>query len=191
MSDPVAEVAPVAVDADVIREVLEDLEEEEVVVDHVYLCRKCRKPLFTQSEIVPHDNSKQARGIKQFKGTGQRYHQHLQQLNDPSEPKCTSYFLDPDVSPWVASESRTLHAQALAASGSHVDDGEAAAAPAVVVDPDTIYCFHCKTKVGGQSWIGAQCSCGPWITPSFRIHAKAVDQTPVMGTRTKEVVDME
>lgn len=50
--------------------------------------------------------------------------------------------------------------------------------PAVVVDPDTIYCpnARCRAKIGAQSWIGSQCSCGAWVTPSFKVHISKVDE---------------
>jgi dual specificity phosphatase 12 len=127
---------------------------------YVYSCRKCRHTLFHHEEIVPHDASVEAKGNKGFTRRGQYFDAH--QTSD-----CTSYFLDPDTSPWVAEESRELHA------------ATAAEAAPVVVDPDTIYCTKCRAKIGSQHWRGSQCSCGAWVTPAFKILAKAIDKLPV------------
>ena len=68
-----------------------------------------------------------------------------------------------------------------AASGSASSAAQAPVAEAVVVDPDTIYCTNakCRAKIGAQSWIGSQCSCGAWVTPSFKIHMSKVDEVPL------------
>eukprot|EP00796_Vickermania_ingenoplastis_P004161 gene4161-3002_t len=129
---------------------------------HEYFCRKCRGRLFAESELVPHDPP--AGGGKGFK--------RQEQLAEASDEwdwgdagpavQCTSYFLDPDVTPWVAEKSRDAHAE-----------GE--------LEPDTIYCPHlrCGAKIGTQAWSGTRCSCGAWVTPAFKILCKAVDKIPV------------
>lgn len=144
-----------------------------VPVTFQYSCKKCRHVLFRHEDIVPHDTSVDAKGNKAFGRKGQPDTRTM-------DRGCTSYFLDPDASPWVAEESRELHASATTASANsfHVDDAAASAA-ATVVDPDTIYCTKCRTKIGAQHWVGSQCSCGAWITPAFKIHCKAIDKMPV------------
>ena len=124
-----------------------------------YHCRLCRSALFTSDEVVPHDTSSDAKGRKPFK---ERRWAGL----DPEVPDCTSLFLDPDVSPWVAEESRST----VATSSTKVTSAAAA-----VVHPDTIYCPQCQCKIGQQCWSGSQCSCGAWVTPAFKIHSKCVD----------------
>ncbi|ORC84316.1 dual specificity phosphatase 12 [Trypanosoma theileri] len=134
---------------------------------YVYTCRKCRRVLFSHEEILPHDTDPNSSGNKGFKQRGlvqqQQYQEELTAAS--GYEACTSYFLDPDVSLWVAEESRAVH---LASGGADVS-------------PDTIYCpnQNCGVKIGTQSWIGSQCSCGAWITPAFKIHSRAVDKIPV------------
>lgn len=128
-----------------------------IIVDYHYNCRKCRALLFRQGEIVPHDTTIDGKGNKRFK---------YQDYHEESRGECTSYFLDPDVTLWIAEDSRRARAEACTSG---------------VVDPDTIYCVQCPTKVGAQSWVGSQCSCGAWVTPAFKIHAKAVDKLPIFG----------
>lgn len=79
------------------------------------------------------------------------------------EKQCTSYFLDPDVATWASQESRSAWAE-----------GEN-------VEPDTIYCPNakCCCKLGTQSWSGTRCSCGLWVTPSFKILKRNVDKLPL------------
>lgn len=129
----------------------------------VFCCRRCRTPLFTDAEVVRHSSSKKAQGNKGFRrnGGGGGADDH----GDDEEEACTSYFLDPDVTPWVSAESR-----AVAAAVEGVD----------AVLPDTIYCKNtaCGAKIGTQSWTGAQCSCGAWITPAFKVLMKTVDKLP-------------
>ena len=129
---------------------------EPVVVGHRYHCRMCRTQLFTDKEIVPHDTPEGKGSYKQMMRGAQ---------------SCTSFFLDPDATPWVAEESRANVAAAGGSTGNH--EGE-------LGNLDTIYCFHCNAKLGGRNWSGAQCSCGAWITPAFRIAASRVDEFPII-----------
>ncbi|EPY29735.1 dual specificity phosphatase 12 [Angomonas deanei] len=120
-------------------------------IDHIYSCKSCRTVLFRESEIVPHNSDKSAAGNKNFRRMDRR--------QEGSEVQCTSYFLDPAVAAWVDEQQRVA------------EDSE--------VPPDTLYCFHCKTKLGTQSWVGTQCSCGAWVTPAFKVLSKVVDRLPV------------
>ena len=127
-----------------------------------FTCRRCRTKLFTAEELVPHNPQDGTNKNFKYRRSGPQVGREA--ANDPSSASaaaaCTSYFLDPDQSPWVAEDIREANA-----SGA-------------VVEPDTIYCpnFRCRAKLGTQSWTGSQCSCGAWITPAFRIHARAVDK---------------
>lgn len=71
----------------------------------VYSCRMCRKLLFTSNDLLPHDNTRDARGHKKFKFQG--FH------SDEQKSVCTSLFLDPDIATWVAKESREVQEQRL------------------------------------------------------------------------------
>ncbi|KAF8304069.1 hypothetical protein TcYC6_0040260 [Trypanosoma cruzi] len=136
---------------------------------YVYTCRMCRHVLFMHHEILPHYPEPVGSGNKGFKyrGGGHASSQQQQGLHAAQEggDVCTSYFLDPDISPWVAEESREVH---------QVSGG-------LDVMPDTIYCpnHKCNAKIGTQSWVGSQCSCGAWVTPAFKIHSRVVDKMPV------------
>jgi dual specificity phosphatase 12 len=126
---------------------------------HVFRCKMCRFVLFGEDEIVLHETVQRSGGKKMFRFQG--FHEMQ------GEGGCTSYFLDPDITPWVSAESRQRHLEAVPCKNQRS-----------VVDSDTIYCPRCVAKIGSQSWAGSQCSCGAWITPSFKIHAKAVDKLP-------------
>jgi dual specificity phosphatase 12 len=126
-----------------------------------YTCRRCRSKLFTAADVVPHDPVDGAKKSFKYRRGGPLVDSKATEgATVPAAELCTSYFLDPDASPWVAEDIR-----------------EANAAGAVV-EPDTIYCpnARCRAKLGTQSWTGSQCSCGTWVTPAFRIHARAVDK---------------
>lgn len=140
--------------------------------EHLFCCRRCREVLFTDLELVRHSSSKNAKGNKGFRkgargggGSGSREEEEDTDEVEERSAGCTSYFLDPDVTPWVAEESRHVAAT--------MGDG-------VGVLPDTVYCKNskCGAKLGTQSWTGAQCSCGAWVTPAFRVLCKTVDRLP-------------
>lgn len=124
---------------------------------YTYHCRRCRMFLFRDRHRLLHDP---------VEGSGKHFKYHrpgpleISSSSPSSLPSCSGYFLDPDQSPWVALESRE------------------AVAVGAEVEPDTIYCPNpqCHAKLGTQSWTGSQCSCGAWVTPAFRIQAKAVDR---------------
>lgn len=138
-----------------------------------YHCRKCRTQLFTTAELAQHDApSEKVRA----KGLGRRSApvpsvDGVQVADAAPSTTCSSLFLDSDAAPWVAAES--------VANVARTGD----VTSAVVGDLDTIYCpganGRCGAKLGGRSWIGAQCSCGAWVAPSFRIHASRVDAFPM------------
>jgi dual specificity phosphatase 12 len=123
-----------------------------------FSCRICRLRLFTAKDIVPHATPEEG---KHFKGKRGK----MSTVGGVHASLCTSYFLDPDVSPWVAEESRA----SVLSSG--------AASEAEFGDLDTIYCpgEKCRTKLGGRCWSGAQCSCGSWVTPAFRISQSRIE----------------
>jgi dual specificity phosphatase 12 len=128
-----------------------------------YRCRKCRRHLFHSSEKVPHDNSAGARGHKPF--AGKHYHEARIQTAE-----CTSYFLDPDVTEWVAIGATELTIDPCTQPGQHT------------VDVDDILCPNakCAAKLGRRAWQGSQCSCGQWVTPAFKIGGSRVDEIPVL-----------
>ncbi|KEG11357.1 dual specificity phosphatase 12 [Trypanosoma grayi] len=132
---------------------------------HVYTCRMCRRALFTEREMMPHDPDPTCSGNKGFKQRGGTNCNNTSNNAAREVQPCTSYFLDPDVALWVAAESREVH---------RVSGG-------ADVSPDTIYCPHrgCGAKIGTQSWVGSQCSCGAWVSPAFKIHGRAVDKMPL------------
>lgn len=133
---------------------------ESLPQNFLYRCKKCSTVLCRSADIIPHETDATGRGNKSFKTKG--YHeQHIRS-------ECSSIFLDPDTSLWVAAKSREEHAEVAATGGDHKD----------VVEPDTIYCPKCSAKVGAQSWTGSQCSCGQWVTPAFKLHMKALDKFP-------------
>jgi dual specificity phosphatase 12 len=122
---------------------------DEVPTNFSYQCRRCRAALFTTGECLPHDASV---GRKAFKGARWAGVEEV-------VPPCTSLFLDPDVAPtWVV---------------------ECCFDSDVTGSADTIYCPFCDCKIGQGCWSGSQCSCGTWVTPAFKIHAKCVDAMPM------------
>ena len=40
---------------------------------------------------------------------------------------------------------------------------------------DSILCPKCGYKVGHYNWVGAQCSCGEWVKPSFQMVISRLD----------------
>ena len=72
-------------------------------------------------------------------------------------------------------------ASSSAAANAYATSAETVRVGDFVPELDTVYCpnTRCRAKIGAQSWIGSQCSCGAWVTPSFKIHAKCVDKIPM------------
>ncbi|KAK7197376.1 hypothetical protein NESM_000685200 [Novymonas esmeraldas] len=137
-----------------------------------YTCRRCRALLFAESDVVPHDPLDGAKKTFKYRRGGPSRRDGDGDDDNGSggsgaisdaaaaTATCTSLFLDPDQTPWV------------------VADVHEASVNGAAVEPDTLYCPNprCRAKLGTQSWTGSQCSCGAWVTPAFRIHARAVDK---------------
>jgi dual specificity phosphatase 12 len=68
--------------------------------------------------------------------------------NSDFSVSCTSYFIHPP--DWMSLDNQTTESK--------------------------LYCPHCHWKIGSFNWSGTQCSCGQWITPSFAILKKSVDE---------------
>ncbi|KAJ2726677.1 tyrosine protein phosphatase yvh1 [Coemansia sp. Benny D115] len=109
-------------------------------------CKKCRRALVTDSNILEHQagagqmafsyNKRSASGVD----TPHAF---------PQNSACSSVFVEP--MEWM--------------------DGVAEG-----LIECKITCPKCQAKLGAYNWAGAQCSCGKWVTPSFQIHRNRIDE---------------
>jgi dual specificity phosphatase 12 len=111
----------------------------------MYLCCKCRTPLFGIDSLHEHESAQH-----HFSHRKQQQPQGVVDSSSPPPPinKCQSIFLDTSL-PWM---------------GGDMDANEGKFA-----------CPTCQTKLGGWNWSGAQCSCGTWVVPAIQIPRSRVD----------------
>ncbi|KAJ2340903.1 tyrosine protein phosphatase yvh1 [Coemansia sp. RSA 2618] len=110
-------------------------------------CKKCRRALVTDANIIEHQA-----------GAGQAEFSYKKRDSSgtstphafPQNHACSSLFVEP--MEWMDG----------------VGDG---------LVENRILCPKCLAKLGAYNWAGAQCSCGKWITPSFQIHRNKVDES--------------
>ncbi|KAJ1732997.1 tyrosine protein phosphatase yvh1 [Coemansia sp. Benny D160-2] len=113
----------------------------------VVRCKKCRRPLVSDANIVDHsagDGEVAFSFKKRSNGSGAATPHAF-----PQNKACSSLFVEPMA--WMDG----------------VTDG---------LLENKIMCPKCHAKLGSYNWAGAQCSCGKWITPSFQIHRNRVDE---------------
>ncbi|KAI8093231.1 protein-tyrosine phosphatase-like protein [Halteromyces radiatus] len=135
-------------------------------------CKKCRRTLVHAEHVIEHKPGKGQQSFSYFKRTSELNVTDVAaqpsteasvsstQVNKALNPllaalatsnqSCSSYFIEP--MEWM---------------GRLQDSGEILG---------RIDCPKCCSKLGAYNWSGEQCSCGRWITPSFMLHRKQVDE---------------
>ncbi|KAJ2542869.1 tyrosine protein phosphatase yvh1 [Coemansia sp. RSA 1933] len=118
-----------------------------IPVQGLVRCKKCRRPLVTEANILDHQAGvgQVAFSYKKRNGGSGANTPHA----FPQHQACSSLFVEP--MEWMDG----------------VSDG---------LLENKIACPKCSAKLGSYNWAGAQCSCGKWITPSFQIHRNRVDE---------------
>ncbi|KAJ2485426.1 tyrosine protein phosphatase yvh1 [Coemansia sp. RSA 2320] len=124
-----------------------DPSKQTLPAQRVVRCKKCRRPLVTDTNIIDHQA-----------GAGQLAFSYNKRSSNgvdtphafPQNRACSSLFVEP--MEWMAG----------------IRDG---------LIENKVNCPKCDAKLGSYNWSGAQCSCGKWITPSFQIHRNRVDET--------------
>ncbi|OMJ21303.1 Dual specificity protein phosphatase 12 [Smittium culicis] len=120
-------------------------------------CKKCRRHLFTADNIIPHEPKKtdNVNRIIDESGNVTYIKKNMRDFsNRPDHNRnektgrqlCTSAFTEP--MEWMQT------------------DGE---------NSGRVSCPTCQAKLGQYNWSGSQCSCGKWITPSFKILYSHID----------------
>jgi dual specificity phosphatase 12 len=123
----------------------------------IYKCRKCRRGLFRDMNVLQHELGEGQESFKWSKRdevltpptSSASLHQTHTPLTTPSSSaECTSLFIEPIewMGPLII--------------GSH---------------SSLITCPKCSAKLGSFNWAGSQCSCGRWVVPSFQVHKNKVD----------------
>lgn len=121
----------------------------------LYKCKKCRRPLFKSSNALPHGPGK---GDAAFDWRAKlQSTSESEQSSESNSESCTKT-INIEPMKWMESSILTLSGK--------------------------ILCPKCSAKLGSFTWLGEPCSCGTWITPSFRIDKKKVDECrPLMLTK--------
>ena len=121
----------------------------------VFVCKICRKQLFTDDNLVAHPPPPNNHPSKfKYRRTPDYYALQLQKeqqekgldFNDFGE-NCTSWFIEPGME-WMGETTEV--------------EGK-------------IMCPKCGTRVGSWKWAGIQCSCGIWHSPGFQVPKSKVD----------------
>lgn len=131
----------------------------------VYCCRRCRTPLFRPSHLSAHEPGlhhfsyhRVSKDVANAGDISQSGHARLganpseiTALDEPSRPKCTSYFLE-DSLQWMKDVI-----------------GE-------VENKLTCPNKKCNARLGSLKWAGSQCSCGTWVSPAIQLNKTSCDE---------------
>jgi dual specificity phosphatase 12 len=151
-----------------------------------YSCAKCRAPLFTSKDIIPHDPNADH---KQFQKNKHSY--------SGKGNACTSLFVDHDRVFWVKDEADKQKAlEAAARKKLREENGEGEddewsyhqhSSKTEADDEKDLLCPNakCKAKLGSKQWQGTQCSCGAWVTPAFKVLTAKIDGVPLQSLQTQ------
>ncbi|CAN1150062.1 Probable inactive dual specificity protein phosphatase-like At4g18593 [Linum perenne] len=115
----------------------------------VYRCKKCRRIVASDDNIVTHE-----------RGKGQESFKWKKRSSEPSgkaPAECSSIFVEPMKWMETGESPNTLEGFV----------GE------------KLLCIGCKAKLGSFNWAGMQCNCGAWINPAFQLHKSSLDECPL------------
>lgn len=125
-----------------------------------YSCKKCRKLVFSESDVTTHVPQGQCDdpNFNRIDFRGKQWHT----TQKPAETKCSSYFL------LDGPRFRSM------ASGSGADARETDVEKLARGD---MQCPNprCRARIGQFAWSGAQCSCGDWVVPALQVTKSKVD----------------
>ncbi|TPP55849.1 Dual specificity protein phosphatase 12 [Fasciola gigantica] len=122
----------------------------------IFKCRKCRRRLFTSSNLVGHCKPEPSATDTLAANTIQSDDANVNTvlikgvtLNDSRTP-CTLSELFTDPLEWTRPYT-------------HEVEGK-------------LYCPGCRAKVGSFNWCGEPCVCGTWVTPAFHFNRNHLDR---------------
>ncbi len=136
----------------------------------IYRCKKCRRIVAAQENIVPHEPGKGETCFKWQKRSGDA------SKNEKEPVECTSIFVDP--MKWMETGDYKLISYFLSGSihvhklltwfwNWPVQEGYV---------QERLQCMGCKARLGYFNWAGMQCSCGAWVNPAFQLHKSRLDE---------------
>ncbi|KDP45356.1 hypothetical protein JCGZ_09605 [Jatropha curcas] len=112
----------------------------------IYRCKKCRRIVASEENIVPHERGKGEQCFKWKKRSG-----------DPQEKEtteCSSIFVEP--MKWMQTVQEGFVGEGLVG--------------------EKLQCMGCKPRLGSFNWAGMQCNCGTWVNPAFQLHKSRLDE---------------
>lgn len=138
----------------------------------IFRCKKCRRIVAAQENLVPH---KPGRGESCFKW--QKRSDDSQ--NTGTEPvECTSIFVEP--MKWMETGDLNLHHIVFCCN---IYVHKMLILASILSLPvqegyvqERLHCMGCKGRLGYFNWAGMQCSCGAWVNPAFQLHKSRLDE---------------
>ena len=136
----------------------------------MYRCKKCRRIVAIEENIVPHEPGKGEECFAWKKRSG----------NYAERVQCSSIFVEP--MKWMQnSKPFALYIDVLTVSQQEslhllthcfvfffaVHDGTV---------EEKLLCLGCNARLGYFNWAGMQCSCGAWVNPAFQLHKSRLDE---------------
>ena len=123
--------------------------EKTIVIDRYYSCRKCRRVLATNTNVLEHEAGK---GIDAFSWQQKkRMSSNQASSSNPNASNCSSVFVSPVT--WMLDETEQIFNE----------------------NSGKIHCPKCQTKIGAFAWSGERCSCGAFVCPSFQLQKGKLD----------------
>lgn len=131
----------------------------------MYRCKKCRRIVAIEENIVPHE-----------RGKGEQCFAWKKRSGNSEQVQCSSIFVEP--MKWMqTSEILTLYLNKNLCSYCSNDlntvlifavhDGSV---------EEKLLCLGCNARLGYFNWAGMQCSCGVWVNPAFQLNKSRIDE---------------
>ncbi|WVZ07559.1 hypothetical protein V8G54_020905 [Vigna mungo] len=139
----------------------------------IYRCKKCRRIVASEENIVSHERGKGESSFKWKKRSSEAWEAEKQPVD------CTSIFVEP--MKWMEAGTCKISLIHFICHkimsnftltlwiwiGLVVQEGNVG---------DKLLCMGCNARLGNFNWAGMQCSCGAWINPAFQLHKSRLDE---------------
>uniref|UniRef100_A0A6N2N6L1 Uncharacterized protein n=1 Tax=Salix viminalis TaxID=40686 RepID=A0A6N2N6L1_SALVM len=142
----------------------------------IYRCKRCRRIVASEENIVPHERGKGEQCFKWNKKS-------VDSCKNQEPPECSSIFVEP--MKWMQTGKYMLQISVLFCFATMymchlkmlarilklpVQEGFVG---------EKLQCMGCKARLGSFNWAGMQCNCGTWINPAFLLHKNKLDECHV------------
>ncbi|XP_026478901.1 dual specificity protein phosphatase MPK-4-like isoform X2 [Ctenocephalides felis] len=155
----------------------------------VYRCRKCRRILACQSNVITHKKGKSV----DMSNTSQN--DEIKTMSDmsASENEITNSSISGDDVATIGSKTKSTSENSQSNESINIPNMRSNCSQTYFVEPiawmkevthntqGKLYCPHCKNKLGSFNWLmGCQCPCGTKVSPAFYLVPSKVEWSNVV-----------